>query len=89
MARFEFADAGLAAAGTQNVNGDVFFQMGMMYSTGRNVDVDLVEAHKWFNLAVLKGNGEAASYRREVAAEMSAEEIAAAQRQAREWLRTH
>ncbi|MEZ5839982.1 MAG: sel1 repeat family protein [Hyphomicrobiales bacterium] len=89
MARFEVNEVSLAAMGMQSAPGDVFFQLGMMYSTGRSVSTDLVEAHKWFNLAAAKGNHEAARYRQEVAAEMSSGDIAAAQREAREWLRTH
>jgi TPR repeat protein len=50
---------------------------------------DLVAAHKWFNLAAMRGSQEAARLRREIAAEMSSEQIAAAQRAARDWLTTH
>jgi len=65
----------------------VLFQFGMRYANGD--DVDLVAAHKWFNLAAMRGSSEAARLRREIAAEMSPEEIAAAQRAARDWLTTH
>ncbi|MEJ2458732.1 MAG: hypothetical protein P8Y58_11525, partial [Novosphingobium sp.] len=47
---------------------------------------DLIEAHKWFNLAAVAGHEEAAACRAEVADEMTAREIAEAQRRAREWL---
>lgn len=47
---------------------------------------DLVNAHKWFNLAAMMGNIEARTYRAELAREMTAEEIAEAQRLAREYL---
>ena len=67
---------------------DTFFNLGMMYSSGRNVPIDYVMAHKWFNLAAMLGNKDAIRLRREIAAEMSAQEIAAAQRAARDWLRT-
>jgi TPR repeat protein len=66
-----------------------FFELGMMYSAGLEVETDLVAAHKWFNLAAINGNTEAAYYRQEVAREMSEADIAAAQRAAREWLTTH
>ncbi|ODN69474.1 hypothetical protein A6302_03200 [Methylobrevis pamukkalensis] len=42
-----------------------------------------------FNLAAFRGNREAATYRREISAEMSADQIADAQRAAREWLSVH
>ena len=65
----------------------MLFELGMMYSVGRDVPVDLVSAHKWFNLAAAKGNGEAVRLRREIAAQMTDGEIAIAQRAARDWLR--
>lgn len=86
MARFEIADIEHGALGA-NVGSDVFFELGMMYSTGRSVPTDLVTAHKWFNIAAMRGNQEAARYRREIAAEMSDAEIGAAQRAARDWLK--
>ena len=65
------------------------FELGVNYSCGRKVEADLVEAHKWFNIAALRGDNEAARRRQEIAAEMSAYEIASAQRRAREWLSVH
>ena len=66
-----------------------FFRLGMMYSTGAAVPADMVSAHKWFNIAALRGDAEAARLRREVAEEMSESEIAAAQRAARDWVTRH
>jgi TPR repeat protein len=85
MGRYEIADIQAAALG--QANGDMFFELGMMYSTGRSVPADLITAHKWFNLAAMRGNAEAIRLRREIAAEMSESDIAAAQRAARDWLR--
>jgi TPR repeat protein len=68
-------------------SGDMFFHLGMMYSTGAEVPTDYVSAHKWFNLAAMLGSAEAARLRREVAVQMSDAEIATAQRAARDWLR--
>ncbi len=66
---------------------DAYFELGMAYSSGSGgVDVDLVEAHKWFNLAAVGGNERGQECRAEIAEEMSAREIAEAQRQARAWL---
>jgi uncharacterized protein len=48
--------------------------------------VYLVAAHKWFNLAALKGRADAIPLRREVAEMMSEVEIAKAQREARDWM---
>lgn len=66
---------------------DALYELGVAYSTGTHgLGVDLIEAHKWFNLAALNGCGEAQMCRAEIAEEMSAREIAEAQRQARAWL---
>ena len=63
------------------------FDLGVAYSTGASgVEGDLIEAHMWFNLAAARGHEEAADLRAEIADEMSAREIAEAQRRARQWL---
>jgi uncharacterized protein len=68
---------------------DVLFERGLYWASGRSGVVNLVAAHKWFNLAALKGRTEAVELRREVAAMMSEVEIAMAQREARTWLTAH
>jgi len=65
------------------------FARGMIHSAGAGVPVDLVEAHKWFNIAALRGHAEAARLRREIAEFMSDAEIGRAQRAARAWLAAH
>ena len=66
-----------------------FFQIAVNYACGRDVVTDLIEAHKWFNIAAMRGDIEAARRRQEIAAELNTAEIAAAQRRAREWLSVH
>ena len=56
---------------------DVLFERGLYWASGRSGVVNLVAAHKWFNLAALKGRVDAISLRREVAELMSEVEIAA------------
>lgn len=73
----------------QAANGDVLFDLGLIFSTGRNGVVDFVAAHKWFNLAALKGRVDAIPLRRELAELMSDAEIALAQREARAWMTAH
>ena len=68
---------------------DVLFERGLYWASGRSGVVNLIAAHKWFNLAAVGGYREAAFHRQLVAGEMSAKEIAEAQRAAREWLRLH
>jgi TPR repeat protein len=65
------------------------YDLGMIYSTGSGGGmIDLVEAHKWFNLAAVAGSEEAQHCRAEIAGDMSQREIANAQRAARDWLAT-
>jgi len=60
------------------------FELGVAYSCGTgDLPVDLIEAHKWFNLAALKGSEDGQAMRAEIAEEMTAREIVEAQRQAR------
>ena len=68
---------------------DALYNLGLLYSTGQGVALDYVQAHKWFNLAAMRGNQAARSSRAELAKEMTADEIAAAQREAREWMTSH
>ena len=84
-------EADLAIAGflAEAMSGDIgaLFDLGVAYSTGSNgVTVDLVEAHKWFNIAASRGHEEAGWCRADVSDEMTAREIAEAQRRARHWL---
>ena len=68
---------------------DVLFERGLYWASGRSGVVNLVAAHKWFNLAALKGRADAIRLRREVADLMSEGEIALAQREARAWITAH
>ena len=80
-------DTHLAAAARGDA--EAYFELGMSFSTGTDgAEVDMIEAHKWFNLAALAGVREGSLLRTEVAAEMSRDEIAEAQRAARAWIQS-
>ena len=69
--------------------GDVaaFYDLGVCYSTGSGgAGYDLIEAHKWFNLAAVAGHAPAQAARGEIADDMTAREIATAQAAARAFL---
>jgi hypothetical protein len=68
---------------------DVLFERGLYWASGRSGVVNLIAAHKWFNLAAVKGRSDAIQMRREVAELMTDVEIAAAQREARDWMKVH
>ena len=65
---------------------DALYNLGLAYSTGQGVGVDMVAAHKWFNLAAVRGIEAAKGWRNQLAGEMSSGQIAEAQKLAREWL---
>src|SRR3954465_13783298 len=76
--RIEDAEAG---------NVDALFELGVAYSTGRGgVPADLIAADEWFNASALSGCPRGQECRAEMSVEMTAREIAEAQRQARAWL---
>ncbi|MCJ7995980.1 sel1 repeat family protein [Rhizobium cremeum] len=88
MARFEMHNSGMATMGGET-RADVFCDMGLMYATGRGCPIDLVSAHKWLNIAAIKGCERAAELRADLAQTMSKPELAAALRAAREWMTMH
>ncbi len=68
-------------------DGNALYDLGISYQTGTaGVAIDLIEAHKWFNLAAVAGLEEAQDARSAVAGDMTAREIARAQAAARAWL---
>lgn len=71
----------------QEATAEELYRVGLVYSTGSGVATDYVLAHKYFNLAALRGYEAAKQSRRELSEYMSSEEIAEAQKSAREWLR--
>jgi TPR repeat protein len=81
-------DRDTAMAVEANAIPDLLFERGLYWASGRSGVVNLVAAHKWFNLAALKGRADAIPLRREVAEMMSEVEIAMAQREARAWMTT-
>ena len=75
----------LAAAAQGDIT--AYFDLAVAFSTGSHgATCDLIEAHKWFNLAAVAGHEDAPQCRADVAEEMTAREIAEAQRRAREWI---
>ena len=86
MARLDFGSRDLVEQSAAMAGPDALFQLGLLYSAGRDVDLDLIEAHKWFNLAALRGNEQAKFLRQEIALDMSRPDISKAQRLARQWL---
>ena len=74
---------------TMTANAESCLAMGMKYCIGHGVAQNNITAHKWFNIAAIKGSEKAKSYRLELAQEMTATEIAEAQRQARQFLTLH
>ncbi|MBB4007371.1 SEL1-like repeat protein [Allorhizobium taibaishanense] len=88
MARFDMQADDMATLGSQP-KADIFRIMGLMYATGRGCDQDLVAAHKWLNVAAIKGCDRSVGLRADLAATMSKSQLAEALREAREWMTSH
>ena len=88
MARMDFSSRDTIEFAAQGGQPDALFELGLMYSAGRDVAMDLVEAHKWFSLAAMRGNEDAKRYRSELSGELSKADIARSQKLAREWMRS-
>jgi TPR repeat protein len=87
MARYEMNSMEAAMGG--EAQADVFCEMGLMYATGRGCELNLVAAHKWLNIAAIKGSERAALLRADLSRTMSKSELALALRAAREWMTMH
>ena len=63
---------------------DEAIRRGRCCAAGASGRPDLVAAHRWFNVAAMRGSDEGAALRRDVAATMTKRELAHALRGARE-----
>jgi hypothetical protein len=72
---------------TRDAPPEELYRIGLIYSEGMDVAVDLVAAHKWFNIAATRGHPDARICRQEMAEMMTSEEVMKAQRAAREWMK--
>ena len=88
MARLDFSSRDTIEFAAQGGQPDALFELGLIYCTGRDGTVDLVQAHKWFNLAAMRGSEEAKQYRLELSRDMSKTDVARAQKLAREWMQS-
>jgi len=86
MACIDFDSLAQYESDAKNGRAEALYNLGLAYSTGQGVDVDYIAAHKWFNLAAMKGSEIAKSWRAQISREMNSNQIAEAQRLAREWL---
>ena len=79
----EGADLLVQAATSGDVAAQV--QLGQMYMIGELVELDYIQAHKWFNIAAAFGHPEAAGLRDTANALMTPDQVAEAQTAARTW----
>ena len=66
--------------------GEELYRVGLAYSEGLDCEQDRIEAHKWFNLAVMKGSDDAKICREEMAELLGKDDIKSALSAARAWL---
>ena len=82
-----FADAQVRPTALGAAGAHELYELGLKYATGSGAPMDLVSAHKWFNLAAMRGSLEAREQRQEVAEYLSPEEIRKALASARAWMK--
>jgi hypothetical protein len=66
-------------------NADAQYNLGVMYANGDAVPQDYVQAHMWLSLTAAQGDKDAVEARDRVAQRMTPNQIAEAQKLAREW----
>ncbi|MCX7325192.1 MAG: SEL1-like repeat protein [Hyphomicrobiales bacterium] len=89
MARQMMEEVDAMASPPAGMSGEAYYELGLSYACGRSQPVDLVSAHKWFNVAVMQGYRAAAERRAELAFEMTPDQIATALREARAFVTRH
>lgn len=89
MARMDMTAATGADISPVESSAEAFYRLGLMHSAGRDCPVDHVAAHKWFNVALMRGYKPAAEARTELASQMTSCELAEALKQARAFLTLH
>ena len=65
------------------------FNLGIMFAFGEGVPQDFVRAYLWFNIAAAQGDKTAQKGRDLIVSQMTPDQIAEAQRMAREWIAKH
>ena len=66
---------------------DDLYRAGLAFATGTGTEINLVEAHKWFNLAAVRGHEEAKTQRQEMAGMLTTDEVKLALQAARDWMK--
>ena len=74
---------------TEQGNADAQVALGMLYSNGFGVDQDYVEAYKWLSIAGANVDKKGREGREQVEKRMTPDQIAEAQKLAREWMEEH
>jgi TPR repeat protein len=85
---FHGGDVGPSSVGRARLASAEYYERGITCSCGCE-QLDLVEAHKWFNLAAMRGDPRGTAARVDIARDMTPREIVEAQRRARDYLRNH
>ncbi len=63
--------------------------LGLMYATGQGVIQNYIQAHMWFNIAGANGYEDGRKNRDIIEKRMTPDQIAEAQKLAREWMEKH
>jgi hypothetical protein len=68
---------------------EAYRRLGKILAEGRGVEVDLVQSHKWFDLAYKAGIESVGNDLKQIEGKMNAKQIDQARQLVQEWLKTH
>jgi TPR repeat protein len=68
---------------------DAQYKLGKLYREGLGVDVDYVEAYKWYYIVAKKGYGGGYKYMKMIRREINSDQVSKAEKMAREWMKEH
>ncbi len=85
---FDIARGCFNKAALQGIS-EAQYNLGTIYEKGEGVDVNFIEAHKWYNIAASNGNEDAARERNTIANHMPLKNIKDAQESALSWFQNN
>jgi uncharacterized protein len=68
---------------------DAQFKLGKLYREGLGVDLNYVEAYKWYYIVAKKGYGGGYKYMKVIRREIDSDQVSRAEKMAKEWMKKH
>ena len=85
MGQAMFGNLGRCESAAEEGEVQAQFDLGLMYANGLGLPQDLIQAYRWISLSSTAGNAAASDLQKQLAQQMTPEQIAEAERLVREW----